>query len=168
MTHLHEAKDNEQEILQFAQEFVDLWLEKHRNLERADLLQVLIELILNPNAKYYKLDKHERESWYIVAITLLTAEGLKDRAKVLIPPEAQIEALYHFTTGFDDSELCDECKEQLLDKIMHDVLSAMGRDLRKAERRERKQRWRNNRKNYKKRENKPQQHGATECPSMTE
>lgn len=166
MKHLHEDKDNQQEILQFAQEFVDLWLEKHRSLERTDLLEVLIELILNPNAKYYKLEPHERESWFTVAITLLTAEGLRDRAKVLIPPEAQIEALYRFTTGFDDSELCDDCKERLLEQIIHDVMSAMSKDIRRQERKERKQRWRNNRKKAK--QQNEQQFGATECPSMTE
>lgn len=129
---------------------------------------MLIELILNPNAKYYKLDPHERESWFTVAITLLTAEGLKDRAKVLIPPEAQIEALYRFTTGFDDSELCDDCKERLLEQIIHDVMSAMAKDIKRHERKERKQRWWKRNKNKKPKDNGNQQFGATECPQMTE
>lgn len=169
MKHLHEPytdaeldaeiEAEQQRIAEFAQDFVDLWLSKYRDLERYGLLQVLIELILNPQARYYKLADKERDSWLLCAIALLCV-GLKDSSQVRFTKSAQIEALYRLAVEFDDDELCEDCKR--------DVRKAVESMVKEAESRANKPKWWKRNKNKKPKDYGNQQYGATECPSMTE
>lgn len=100
------------EIKQFANDFVELWLTKYRKFERQDLLDVLIEIINNKDAKYFKLEKQERESWLRFAIVKLSNK-LKNKTDLLLSREFQEDALYREITDFDDSDLSENEKQEI-------------------------------------------------------
>lgn len=103
----------EAEIEALADDFVNAWIGKHPSLERQEVREALLMVLLNPDAKYYQLDDDERESWIRTSVFAL-AQELDDQSHITFSREFKKDALMGL---LGNDGMCEECEAILSESV---------------------------------------------------
>ena len=116
MTHFVCNDGLEPRINEFADDIIDLWLKKYSDLEREGVVDTLLQILTNKDAKYYQLDDKEREDWFSFIICEALS-GANDDSEIYIDQETQKRAI---RTKFGYNDMCEDCKAEFDLMLEHD------------------------------------------------
>lgn len=108
MTHFVDNMELEPRIKKFADDVIDLWLKKYSDLEREGVVDALLDILINKNAKYYQLEDKEREAWFSFIVCEALA-GANDDSQIYIDNGTQKRAV-RLKFGYEN--MCEDCQAE--------------------------------------------------------